>query len=154
MRFRTAIFVVYLLAAVGLSAQEAPSTNSPVRAGKPEGAAILIHRADALRNRQPDGRGGLWPVVSTPEARINYFEITGPTSPHYHPDADHRLYLLEGSLVVITGVITNTAIPGDLIIIPKGVPHSYDVPRKGDRALMLTFDAPPYDPKKTVNLKK
>ena len=44
------------------------------------------------------------------------------------------------------------AIAGDFIIIPKGVRHSYDVPAKGDRALLLTFDAPPYDPRKTVNL--
>jgi cupin superfamily acireductone dioxygenase involved in methionine salvage len=41
---------------------------------------------------------------------------------------------------------------GDLIIIPQGVRHYYDVPARGERALLLTFDAPPYDPKKTVQL--
>jgi len=41
---------------------------------------------------------------------------------------------------------------GDLIIIPKGVRHCYDVPAKGERALLLTFGAPPYDPRKTVQL--
>ncbi len=154
MRFSGSIPLFALLGAFNLPAQESASANSAVRAGKPEGGAVLIHRADALRNRRPNGPGGLWPVLSTPEARMNYLEITGPTAPHYHPDADHRLYLLEGNLVVVTGATTNLAIPGDLIIIPKGATHFYDVPRKGDRALLLTFDAPPYDPRKTVNIKK
>jgi quercetin dioxygenase-like cupin family protein len=94
----------------------------------------------------------LWSLHSTPEARMNYVEVTGRSGLHFHPDADHKLYVLEGRVVVIAGTNTTTAIVGDLIIIPKGVRHSYDVPAKGERALLLTFDAPPYDPRKTVNL--
>lgn len=30
--------------------------------------------------------------------------------------------------------------------------HCYDVAAPGEKALLLTFDAPPYDPKKTVNV--
>ena len=47
---------------------------------------------------------------------------------------------------------TTTAIVGDFIVIPRGVRHCYDVPAKGDRALLLTLDAPPFDPRKTVNI--
>jgi quercetin dioxygenase-like cupin family protein len=83
---------------------------------------------------------------------MNYVEVRGRSGMHFHPDADHKLYVLEGSVVVIAGTNAQTAIVGDLIIIPKGVRHCYDVPAKGDRALLLTFDAPPYDPRKTVNL--
>lgn len=83
---------------------------------------------------------------------MNYVEVTGRTGLHFHPDADHKLYVLEGSVVVTAGTNTTTAVVGDLIIIPKGVRHRYDVPAKGQRALLLTFDAPPYDPRKTVNL--
>ena len=71
---------------------------------------------------------------------------------HFHPDGEHRLYVLEGKVVVTAGTNVSTAGVGDFIVIPKGVRHSYDVPAKGDRALLLTFDAPPYDPKKTVTL--
>src|SRR2546430_7496287 len=39
-----------------------------------------------------------------------------------------------------------------LIIIPKGVRHCYDVPAKGDRALLLTFDAPPRSEEHTSEL--
>lgn len=56
---------------------------------------------------------------------------------HFHPDADRKLYVLEGKVVVIAGTNSTTAMVGDLTIIPKGVRHCYDVPAKGDRALLL-----------------
>jgi len=119
-----------------------------------DGTAVILHRADVLGNRGQTNNPlrGLWPLYSTPDVRMNYFEVTSRSNLHFHPDADHRLYVLEGSAVVTVGTNTFTAIPGDLIVIPKGVRHCYDVPAKGGRALLLTFDAPPYDPKKTVNI--
>ena len=112
--------------------------------------ATVLHRDEVLHDR---GTGKhLWPLLATPEARMNYFEVTSRGPLHFHPDADHRLYVLEGSVVVTCGKSTTTCGPGDFIVIPKGVRHCYDVPKPGDRALLLTFDAPPYDPKKTVNV--
>ena len=93
-------------------------------------------------------------MLSTPDARMNYVEVAGRSTLHFHPDADHKLYVLEGRVIVIAGQNTNVATVGDLIIIPKGVRHCYDVPAKGERALLLTFDAPPYDARKTVQLEK
>src|SRR5882672_3719880 len=120
------------------------------------GAATIIHRASVVPDRSTNGttRGGLWTLYSTPEARLNYFEVTGRTSLHFHPDAEHRLYVLEGKVLVTCGTNTTTAIVGDFIVIPRGVRHCYDVPAKGERALLLTFDAPPFDPRKTVNIEK
>src|SRR5262245_50501018 len=119
-----------------------------------DGTATLIHRADVVRDRSTNGSAAmrLWPLHSTPESRMNYVEVAGRSNLHFHPDADHKLYVLEGRVVVIAGTNTTIATVGDLIIIPKGVRHCYDVPVKGERALLLTFDAPPYDPRKTVNL--
>jgi quercetin dioxygenase-like cupin family protein len=119
-----------------------------------EGAARIIHRADVIKGAETNTTGPmrLWPLLSTPEARMNYVEVTGLSGLHFHPDADHRLYVLEGRVLVTAGTNSTAAAAGDLIIIPKGVRHCYDVPTKGGRALLLTFDAPPYDPKKTVNL--
>jgi quercetin dioxygenase-like cupin family protein len=123
-------------------------------AGEREGTATVIHRAVVMEDRGTNhtSQKHLWPLYSTPEARMNYFEVTARTGLHFHPDADHRLYVLEGKVVVTAGTNTSTAAPGDLIVIPRGVRHCYDVPAKGERALLLTFDAPPYDPNKTVNL--
>jgi quercetin dioxygenase-like cupin family protein len=146
---------VIFLVLFGLCAVAAGDESAPVRhADEQEGAATIIHRADVVRDG-PAGGGAsmrLWPLYSTPDARMNYVEVTGRSGLHFHPDADHRLYVLEGKVTVIAGTNTTTAGVGDLIIIPKGVRHAYDVPAKGGRALLLTFDAPPYDPHKTVNL--
>lgn len=122
--------------------------------GEREGVAKIIHRADVVHEGATNGSGAmrLWPLYATAEARMNYVEVTGRSGLHYHPDADHKLYVLEGSVLVTAGTNTSVAGVGDLIIIPRGVRHSYDVPARGGRALMLTFDAPPYDPRKTVNL--
>ena len=138
--------VLFLFLVRAANASDAPPP--PV-----EGTAIVQHKAEVLKDRGLGGRH-LWPLLASPEARMNYFEVIGRGALHYHPDADHRLYVLEGTVVVTCGKTTTTCTAGDFIVIPKGVPHCYDVPAKGDRALLLTFDAPPYDPKKTVNLEK
>jgi mannose-6-phosphate isomerase-like protein (cupin superfamily) len=123
--------------------------------GEREGSATVIHRADVVPSVSTNApaRGGLWPLYSSPEARLNYFAVTGRTPMHFHPDADHRLYVLEGKIVVTCGTTTTTNTVGDFIVIPRGVRHSYNVPAPGDHALLLTFDAPPYDPAKTVNIR-
>jgi len=144
-----ALFFVRWVAGAG-DTQPAPQRQPAER----DGTATLIHRADIVRDRGTNNPVAVrvWPVHATPEARMNYVEVAGRTGLHFHPDADHKLYVLEGSVLVTAGTNTTTATVGDLIIIPKGVRHRYDVPARGDRALLLTFDAPPYDPGKTVNL--
>ena len=141
--------------AFSLTATRAVAADEPPRhPDERDGAAAILHRVDVVRDRNTNSTVAmhLWPLLSTPEARMNYVEVAGRSAPHFHPDADHRLYVLEGRVVVNCGTNTSTATVGDLIIIPKGVRHSYDVAAKGERALLLTFDAPPYDPKKTVQL--
>jgi len=148
---RISLTAIVLAFCFGAVAADEPSTrHSEERAG----VAKIIHRADVIPNGATNvsPRGGLWPLYSTPEARLNYFEVTGRTALHFHPDAEHRLYVLEGKLVVIAGTNTTTASVGDFIVIPRGVRHCYDVTVPGDRALLLTFDAPPFDPRKTVNI--
>jgi quercetin dioxygenase-like cupin family protein len=132
----------------------APDSNNPRHPQERDGAATLVHRADVIRNRDANSTAAmrLWPLYSSAESRMNYVEVAGRSAMHLHPDADHKLYVLEGRVTVVAGTNTSIASPGDLIIIPKGVRHCYDVPAKGERALLLTFDAPPYDPRKTVQL--
>jgi quercetin dioxygenase-like cupin family protein len=127
-----------------------PPPDSTSVAPEREGTATILHRDDVLRDR--GGPRHLWPLLNTPEARMNYFEVTVRGPLHYHPDADHRLYVLEGSVLVTVGATTTKCTVGDFIIIPRGVRHRYDIPEPGGKALLLTFDAPPFDPKKTVTL--
>jgi mannose-6-phosphate isomerase-like protein (cupin superfamily) len=122
--------------------------------GEQAGNAKIIRRAEVIPNGFTNSppQGGLWSLYATPEARLNYFAVTGHTPMHFHPDAEHRLYVLEGKVLVTAGTNTTVASVGDFIVIPRGVRHGYDVPMKGERALMLTFDAPPFDPRKTVSV--
>jgi quercetin dioxygenase-like cupin family protein len=150
-KLQSHLFAVVLLTTCSIVG--AADTNSSRHPDERDGNATIIHRSDVIRdNSKNSGSMRLWPLHSTPEARMNYVEVTGRSGLHFHPDADHKLYVLEGKVVVTAGTNTTMAVAGDLIIIPKGVRHCYDVPAKGDRALLLTFDAPPYDPRKTVNL--
>ena len=149
---RTGVLLALLLILRASAAEEAGAARHPEER---DGMALILHRHDVIGERSTNSTAPmrLWPLHSTPESRMNYVEVAGRSSMHFHPDGDHKLYVLEGSLLVIAGTNTTTATVGDLIIIPKGVRHCYDVPAKGQRALLLTFDAPPYDPKKTVNVK-
>ena len=149
-RTRLVLFAIMLVHWVAAAGDATPARHPDER----DGTATFIHRADVIRTGATNNASPvrLWPLLSTAQARMNYVELTGRTGLHFHPDADHKLYVLEGTVVVTAGTNTATATVGDLIIIPKGVRHRYDVPAKGDRALLLTFDAPPYDPRKTVNL--
>ena len=151
-KFRRHLLFLAFLTRCSISG--AADTSESRHPDERNGVATIIHRADVIRDRSTNNAGPmrLWPLHSTSEARMNYVEVTGRSGMHFHPDADHKLYVLEGQVVVTAGTNATTAIAGDLIIIPKGVRHCYDVPAKGNRALLLTFDAPPYDPRKTVNL--
>jgi len=124
--------------------------------GERLGTATILHRENVLTNRTATTTGPmrLWSLYSSPESRMNYVEVTGRSAMHFHPDADHKLYVLEGDVVVFSGTNQITATPGDLIIIPRGVRHCYDAAVKGKPALLLTFDAPPFDPRKTVALRR
>src|SRR5436190_13928274 len=147
---RLSLLAVVLVRSATVAEEPAPARHPDVR----NGAATLIHRSDVIRDRGTNSSATmrLWPVHATAESRMNYVEVTGRSSLHFHPDADHKLYVLEGKVAVTAGTNSTIATVGDLIIIPKGVRHCYDVPAKGERALLLTFDAPPYDPRKTVQL--
>ena len=137
-----------LLALVVAATAQDPASKATN--GEREGSATVLHRDEVLRDR--GGEKHLWPLLSTPEARVNYFEVTRRGALHFHPDADHRLYVLEGTVLVTCGAATTQCAAGDFIIIPRGVRHRYDVTAPGEKVLLLTFDAPPYDPKKTVNV--
>src|SRR5213082_622795 len=129
-----AIGLLQFCSLIGILADEQPAgLPLPVAGedrgeGERAGSATLIHRSDVLRNRESSSAATmrLWPLHSTAESCMNYVEVAGKTGLHYHPDADHKLYVLEGRVVVTAGTNTTTATVGDLIIIPKGVRHCYD----------------------------
>src|SRR3954463_6646381 len=109
------VFCAMLGDAIG--AEDQSATHPEER----EGAATIIHRSTVIRDRSTNSSSvmRLWPLYATAEARMNYVEVAGKSAMHFHPDADHKLYVLEGRVAVTAGTNTNIAIAGDLIIIPK-----------------------------------
>ncbi|MBO6784227.1 MAG: cupin domain-containing protein, partial [Alphaproteobacteria bacterium] len=53
---------------------------------------------------------------------ITYAEGDAPP-PHVHPTDEQWIYILEGRLAAILGDELDIVGPGDLIYIPRGVPH-------------------------------
>lgn len=92
----------------------------------------------------------VWSIRKTPEIRINLVEFTGEIAMHKHPDADHSLLVLEGNVRVQIGDEKFEIGKGDFVSVPKDVPHKYWT--LGERAILVSMDAPYYDPKKTVPL--
>jgi quercetin dioxygenase-like cupin family protein len=66
----------------------------------------------------------------------------GGPPPHIHQREDESFHVLEGTLTVQVGEDTITASPGDFVLLPRGVAHSFK--NNGDapvRGLVLTAPA-------------
>jgi quercetin dioxygenase-like cupin family protein len=45
--------------------------------------------------------------------------------PHIHPDQDEFIYVLDGVVDLRLGEVATEARPGDLVRMPRGIPHAY-----------------------------
>lgn len=57
--------------------------------------------------------------------------------PHIHPDQDEYLYILEGRFDFLLDGEESFAEPGDLVKLPKGIPHG--IFNKSDQAIKTLF---------------
>ena len=106
-----------------------------------------------LKFMKPDIEGNnvkVWNIRQNKTIRINLVEMSGELALHKHPDADHSLMVLEGKVRAQIGEKMIEAEKGDFISIPANVPHKYWSLTK--TTLLVSMDAPYYDPKKTVSL--
>jgi quercetin dioxygenase-like cupin family protein len=55
-------------------------------------------------------------------ALVHYEEGVAPP-PHFHPNEEQFIYLLEGKLRMVLGDETTTIEPGDVVHIPRNVMH-------------------------------
>jgi mannose-6-phosphate isomerase-like protein (cupin superfamily) len=120
-------------------------TRSTARALE-DPSTLILRRADVM-SRPPDidaPNVRVWTMRRTVQSRTNLVEMKGKLSYHQHPDADHTLLVLEGEVCAWYGRKVTRLVPGDYISIPKGVPHKYETVTP--RALLMSFDAPAYDP--------
>jgi len=120
------------------------------RPGKAAGPTIVRTRELMEREPNPSGSSGkVWRLHESSTSRTNLVEMRGEVGEHIHPDAEHSLYIISGEVKVKAGDVETTLKAGDYISIPAGMKHGYTVPADKP-ALLLSMDAPPYDPKKTI----
>jgi quercetin dioxygenase-like cupin family protein len=124
------------------------AATSPPRVSSAENA-IVLRRAEVMQ-RKPDidkETVRVWTMRENARARTNLVEMRGKLSYHRHPDADHTLYVLEGRVCAWHGREVMVLEVGDWFSVPAGTPHKYETVTP--TALLLSFDAPAYDPKLT-----
>jgi quercetin dioxygenase-like cupin family protein len=128
------------------------AADAPAPAGP---TAPTLVRTRELMEREPNPStttGHLWRLHQSATSRTNLVEMRGEAGEHFHPDAEHSLYVISGEVMVRAGDLETTLRAGDYISIPAGVKHGYTVPADKP-ALLISMDAPPYDPQKTVRSK-
>ncbi|MGG7566757.1 alpha/beta fold hydrolase [Rhodovulum sp. DZ06] len=64
--------------------------------------------------------------------------------PHIHPDQDEFVYVLTGEFAIELGGMAKTAGPGDLVVMPRGIPHGL-FNRSGATSTCLFWVAPTRD---------
>jgi quercetin dioxygenase-like cupin family protein len=113
----------------------------------------LVLRQAELMGSKPvihvPGEVRVWNMRRDTHSRTNLVEFSGRSPLHTHPDAAHTLLVMSGSVWVRAGSEELKLQTGDYISIPPDVPHAYWV-EPGTKALLVSFDAPAYDEKKTV----
>ena len=75
-------------------------------------------------------------------ALVRYDEGIAPP-PHFHPNEEQFIYLLEGKLRMVLGDDTATIVPGDVVHIPRNVRHGI-LPVEGG-CLFWSVKSPPGD---------
>src|SRR5256885_134408 len=114
-----------------------------------------IVRTRELMAREPNSSstaGHVWRLHQSATSRTNLVEMRGEAGEHIHPDAEHSLYVISGEVMVRAGDVATTLRAGDYVSIPAGMKHGYSVPA-AKPALLISMDAPPYDPQKTIRPK-
>jgi quercetin dioxygenase-like cupin family protein len=93
------------------------------------------------------GFGSLWsPLVTSEQTHGRYSIVeqlmpgqSGPP-PHTHDQSDEVFYILEGQVHLQLGDDVSTAEAGQLVRVPRGVPHGFVV--RSDQARFLNFFVP------------
>src|SRR3954471_20470525 len=120
---------------------------APVSTGTP--TIVRTHELMAREPNRSTTAGHLWRLHQSATSRTNLVEMRGEAGEHIHPDAEHSLYVISGEVTVRAGELETTLRAGDYSSIPAGMKHGYSVPADKP-ALLISKDAPAYDPQKTV----
>ena len=86
---------------------------------------IRVARVGGLEFRQLPGREAADPFPGLDDATLRVVRVEpGPRAPHRHPDAVEVIHVAEGSGRHWQGDDSVEVGPGDLVSVPRGMPHA------------------------------
>jgi quercetin dioxygenase-like cupin family protein len=101
-----------------------------VRAGEGERQGVIGHTVMFKTvGRELGGAAFVWEIQSPPGAMV---------PPHIHSVEDELIYVVEGQLEATVGDQTYTLGAGDLVKMPKGVPHGIRMAESGPAKTLWT----------------
>jgi len=103
-------------------------------------AAGLTRAGDGIDNIAWNILGQTYVPKQLTEACFSWHATLPPGTmvpPHIHPTQDEFIYMLEGALDLVLDGDAAEAEPGDLVRLPRGIPHG--IFSKRDRAVKCLF---------------
>ena len=115
---------------------------APTAAKVAEPKFAIIHAKDTLDGTLPQVIPGVWvkSLYQTSAADVSVVQISS-VKPHTHNGSSEYVYVVEGSANSMIAGKAATVKAGDLIVIPKGTPHSFTA--TGGKIKLLAFALPP-----------
>lgn len=84
-------------------------------------------------------------LAETESGGVELLRVDDRIPTHMHPKETHFVYVFKGKAKGTVGDVTAEVGPGQLIVIPAGVPHSLE--RIGDTPVeIILFSTPPFAP--------
>ena len=92
-------------------------------------------------------------LAATETGGVELVRVDDKIPLHMHPKETHFVYIYKGRAKGTVGDVTAEVGPGQLVVIPAGVPHSFE--RIGDTPVeIILFSSPPFMEKDIVWLDK
>jgi quercetin dioxygenase-like cupin family protein len=144
--------VVCICLALSLSTLAPAGAQSSAPVAPSEMMNVGVPLAKFIEARAPDailGSTRVWYLANSAAERTSIIEIRGHLPQQAHPDATHNLYVIDGQMTGTVAGKPMTLVAGDLITLTPNTSNGWDV-APGQRVLLLSMDAPPFDPAKTI----
>jgi quercetin dioxygenase-like cupin family protein len=108
-----------------------------------------VVRPDDLAYRELPGRLAADPFAAAPLAGVETGStvrvvrvMPGPRIPHLHPYCEEILYILSGSGTTWEGDASTVVGPGDVVVVPTGIPHATVAHGPEDLVVVCFFPHP------------
>ena len=116
----------------------------------------ILHLSECAVNRMEPGRGEQIKLINSTlntenvDVHLNRLVPGGPRGKvHHHTKTDNVYIVKRGEGTLTVEGETHIIREDDVVFIPAGMKHGYTVPADKP-ALLISMDAPPYDPQKTI----